>query len=222
MFDIIIPVYNNLHHLRPCLESLEKNMPDNSTLIIVDDASDEHISEEIKEILKKFGFKTLYIRNKENIGYLKSCNKGIMLGDNPYVVLVNSDTLIYNNTFKILEETFDSDPNIGVINPVSNWANWTRIPFPEGFSINELKEFISSFKAPELIVDINNASGFFLAVKRELFDKYGLYDEIYSPKYFEVTDFCMRILEQGYRIVVNKSLFVFIMGGEFLVKIKEI
>ena len=75
---------------------------------------------------------------------------------------------IYNNTFKILEETFDSDPNIGVINPVSNWANWTRIPFPEGFSINELKEFISSFKAPELIVDINNASGFFLAVKREL------------------------------------------------------
>ena len=216
MFDVVMPVNNNLHQLRPCLESLEKSLPKNSKLFIIDDFSDSYVSKEIELICKEFSVDTVYFRNKKNIGYLKSCNHGITLGNNPFVVLVNSDTLVFKESFKILKDTFDRFPDVGIINPVSNWANWTRIPFPDGFNINELNDYISNFTSSELVADINNASGFFMAVRRELFDKYGLFDEIYSPGYYEETDFCMRILEQGHRVVVHKGLFIFHQGwGSF-------
>ena len=217
MFDVVLPIYNSLQHARPCLESVIKYIPDDSKLIVVDDESDEYVSMELKGICDNSNKNIEYIRNEKNLGYLKSCNKGIASGQNPYVVLVNSDVIIFSDTFKILAETFEHDQKIGVINPVSTWANWTRIPFPNGFNINEVNDFVTNFQDPDQnISDIGNASGFLLAIKRELFNKYGYFDEVFEPGYYEEADFCMRVLDEGYRVVVNKGLYVFHQGwGSF-------
>lgn len=216
MFDIVVPVYNSLNHVRPCLNSLSRNIPDNSKIIIVDDGSDEYVSKEIKKICDRFKVNVEYVKNNENMGYLKSCNKGISLGNNPFVILTNSDTIVFRNTFEILKKTFEDYPNIGVINPVSTWANWTRIPFPNGFNILQLNRFVQDVDTPELVVDLNNASGFFLGIRRNLFEEIGLFDEVFNPGYYEETDFCMKVLEKGYKVSVHKGLYVFHHGwGSF-------
>lgn len=216
MFDIVIPVYNSLNHVRPCLNSLSRNIPDNSKIIIVDDGSDEYVSKEIKKICDRFKVNVEYVKNNENMGYLKSCNKGISSGNNPFVILTNSDTIVFRNTFEILKKTFEDYPNIGVINPVSTWANWTRIPFPNGFNILQLNSFVQDVDTPELVVDLNNASGFFLGIRRNLFEEIGLFDEVFNPGYYEETDFCMKVLEKGYKVSVHKGLYVFHHGwGSF-------
>lgn len=216
MFDIIIPFHNGLNNLRPCLESLGKTLPENSRLILVNDCSDDYVTNEIKNICEKFVFETVHIKNENNMGFLQSCNTGVSMGDNPYVVLVNSDTIMFDGTFQLLEETFESDPKIAVINPVSNWANWTRIPFPDGFNMYELNSFVSDFELFQPIRDIHNASGFFFAFKRELFTEYGLFDKIYGHGYYEEADFCMRIIGMGYRVVVHAGIYVFHQGwGSF-------
>jgi len=216
MFDVILPIYNGLQHARPCLESLIKTIPDKSKLIVIDDESDGYISKEIKAMCDDSLKNIEYIRNEKNLGYLRSCNKGIDLGQNPFVVIINSDTIVFPDTFEILKDAFDSDPNIGVINPVSTWANWTRIPFPNGFNIYELNDYVKNVSNSELVADIGSASGFFFTVRRDLFNKYGYFDEAFQPGYYEETDFCMRVLEQGYRVVVHKGLYVFHQGwGSF-------
>jgi len=216
MFDIVIPFYNGLHNLRPCLESLGKTLPENSRLILVDDSSDDYVTDSVKAICEEFVFETVYIKNDTNLGFLASCNAGVAMGENPYIVLVNSDTIMFDGTFQLLEEAFETDPKIAVINPVSNWANWTRIPFPNGFNMYELHSFVTNYQSSTAIKDIYNASGFFFAVRRDLFTEYGPLDEVYGHGYYEETDFCMKILDMGYRVVVHSGIFVFHQGwGSF-------
>ncbi len=214
MFDVIIPLYNNLHNTRHCLESLKNILPQDSKIIIIDDHSDDFVSKEIKAICKEFSVDTTYILNDSVMGYVKSCNYGITQGNNPYVVFVDPDTFLFNGTFEKIKETFDHNPDVGIINPISNHDDWTEIPFPNGFNMNDMNDFFSNNIPSESLLNIKTASKFFMAIKRELIEKYGLFDDIFSIRQYLVTDLSMRFLENNYRTVINTSLYVFHQGTE--------
>src|SRR5690606_26830716 len=109
------------------------------------------------------------IVHARNEGYLRSVNEAVRRGAAEFVVLMNSDALFHAGTLERLEENFRRDTKIGIINPVSTWANWTRIPFPKGENILTLEDRVRAFE-PDDLEDIGNASGFFFAVRRRLFD----------------------------------------------------
>jgi len=204
-----------MHHVRSCLFSLFRCATRPCRLILVDDCSDSHTRTGLDEFLAAAPMPVTLLRNEANLGYLKSVNRGIAAGDAPYVVLINSDTVMLPGFLERLEADFEVDPKAGVINPVSTWANWTRIPFPAGFNIHRLSREVRAF-SPNRLPDIQNASGFFLAVRRELYDKLGLFDEAYGPGYWEEADFCMRALKAGWRVAVDDGLYIFHHGwGSF-------
>jgi GT2 family glycosyltransferase/glycosyltransferase involved in cell wall biosynthesis len=216
MFDIVVPVYNSMHHVRDCLESVFRNSSLPFHLYVVDDCSDAYSREQLEILLNEHD-ESLWtlITNWTNQGYLKSCNTAIEKGSNPYVILLNSDAIVQEGYLEKVERTFIKDPSIGVINPVSNWANWTRIPFPSGYNMGELANEVEHLSTKQ-IPDIKNASGFFFAVPRKIYDELGVFDEDYGRGYYEETDFCMRVLEANYRVVVDDSLYVFHHGwGSF-------
>lgn len=212
--DIVVPVFNAPVHAKPCLESvLAHTGPDNRIYCINDD-SDQYTSMELARLAKRFPGRLTVIVNETRSGYLKSVNRGIGEGGGDIVVLVNSDTLIFPGTVERLQRAFSEDATIGIVTAVSTWANWTRIPFPAGSNVLSVARFVSEWT--EAVADIYNASGFFYAVRRSLFEQLGLFDEIYSPGYWEEADYCMRALSAGYRVVVDPALFVFHHGwGSF-------
>jgi GT2 family glycosyltransferase/glycosyltransferase involved in cell wall biosynthesis len=217
MFDLVVPVYNSMHHARACIESIyaHANLPFH--LYVVDDCSDDYTRTELISILSRYDASSYTLtRNSQNKGYLQSVNFAISQGDQPNVILINSDTVMTPGFLEKVKLAFDSDEKIGVINPVSTWANWTRIPFPNGYTISELAKEVDKRSLKQL-PDINNASGFFFAVRRRLYDELGMFDIVYDPGYYEEADFCMRAIEAGYRVVVDDSLYIFHYGwGSFM------
>ena len=215
MFDLVVPVYNSMHHVRSCLYSVFQCATRPCRLIVVDDCSDNHTRQGLEELLTNAPMPVTLLRNENNLGYLKSVNRGIQAGDAPLVVLINSDTVMLPGFLERLEEDFAADPKAGVINPVSTWANWTRIPFPNGFNIHRLSREVRAHSSNRL-PDIQNASGFFFAVRRALYDQIGLFDEAYGFGYWEEADFCMRALKAGWRVAVDDGLYIFHHGwGSF-------
>ncbi len=215
MFDLVVPVYNSMHHVRSCLFSVFQCATRPCRLIVVDDCGDSHTRAGLDELLALAPMPVTLLRNESNLGYLKSVNRGIEAGDAPLVVLVNSDTVMLPGFLERLEADFAADPKVGVVNPVSTWANWTRIPFPNGFNIHRLSREARAFSTGAL-PDIHNASGFFFAVRRAVYEEIGLFDEAYGFGYWEEADLCMRALKADWRVAVDDGLYIFHHGwGSF-------
>lgn len=218
VFDLVTSVWNSLYHIRACAKGVLRNSTLPYHFYVVNDGSTPRNTRELHRIMADFPAGTFtIIENERNLGYLESVNRGLSAGRAPLTVLVNSDTIPQAGYLEKLKAAFDSDPSIGVINPVSNWANWTRVcqDIPEGLNIASFAEEIDRL-SNHRIEDIFNASGFFFCVRRKVYDEIGLFDPVYGFGYYEETDFCFRALDAGYRVVVDDSMYVYHHGwGSF-------
>lgn len=214
-FDIIVPVYNSPNHARVCLESVYKEVTESFELVVINDKCDPYTTDLLKKIIAPFKSNTTLIEHSTNLGYLKSVNEGINARNGEIVILLNSDATLSPGALERIRKGFDSDPKIGVISAVSTWANWTRIPFPSGTNRNNLVDLVREFGEEDL-AEIGNASGFFFAVRRKLYEELGVFDEVYSPGYWEEADFCMKAIQAGYKVMVDRKLYIFHHGwGSF-------
>ena len=94
LVDIILPVHNALHIVKPCIEAVLKRTHWPYMLTIVDDASDEWTHEELDQIAKENASTVQLITNKKNRGFAATVNSGIKKTNGEYVVLLNSDVLV--------------------------------------------------------------------------------------------------------------------------------
>lgn len=208
--DIIIPVYNALDQVRECIASILAHRDDDVSLIVVNDASQVHVARWLRQELTEVE-RVTFIDKPVNEGYLNAVNDGLEKSGASIVICQNSDTLVFETFFDDLRRVFASDPKIGIVNPVSTWANWTRIPFPEGMTVPDLNAYVRGMWDGD-VVDIGCASGFSMAMRREMVEEVGPFDEIFAPGYWEETDYCMRALKAGWRVVCAPGIFVFHHG----------
>lgn len=217
--DIVVPVYNSLHHARQCIESVLRHVTGPFTLTIVNDCSDSHTRGELDRMVAGFAehvrANIRLIHHETNAGYLSSVNEAISATRSQICLLLNSDAMLSPGACERLRAGFASDDRIGVITAVSTWANWTKIPFPAGANYLDLQDYVPNADAGS-IADIGNASGFFFAVRRSLFSELGLFDKAYNPGYWEEADFCMLAMKAGYRVTVDLQLYIYHHGwGSF-------
>ena len=50
-----------------------------------------------------------------------------------------------------------------------------------------------------------------MLIKREVIEKIGYFDEIFSPGYWEESDYCRRAYRVGYRSVCAKGAYIYII-----------
>ncbi len=214
---IIIPAYKDWESLCTCLTSCDRHVNHPHEIIVVNDASPEDgFEQKIKDFIHgKQKFR--HYLNEENLGFVKSCNKGVELAtsDND-ILLLNSDTEV---TSGFLEEMlfclYDSDRH-GVCCPRSNNATLVSVPFFYTGSRHDKGYPALSFSAWQNIKGfmprhhvIPTGQGFCMLIKRQLITNFGLFDEIYRAGYNEENDFCCRINRHGYSAVAANHAFVF-------------
>src|SRR3990167_478601 len=99
MTSIIVVTWNNLNLTKQCVEAIFTHTR-NFELIIIDNASTDGTQEYLKTIE---GAKALpggeivtvkIIYNKENIGFVKANNQGILMSTGKYVCLMNNDIVV--------------------------------------------------------------------------------------------------------------------------------
>ncbi|MEJ5366489.1 MAG: glycosyltransferase [Desulfosoma sp.] len=209
--DIIIPICNNLTYVTDCLLSLFAHTPENLyRLIVIDDGSDAFTRQRLHALLFSRANVSVH-RNQENLGFVKSCNKGMMMGDAPFIVLLNSDVVVPPEWLERLLICAASDNRIASVNPLTNYASQISIPMPPGTDFIALDSWLSRTRAGK-ISDVVTGVGFCMLLRRSALQVVGFFDERYGRGYCEDSDLCMRLTSHGYRTVVAENVFVYHKG----------
>lgn len=204
---IITLCYNKLKEAtEPFLNSLyEFTKTDDFDLYLVDNASQDGTKEFLKEFSSKYD-NIKIIENSENLGYSKGNNLGIIEAlkeDYEYFGLLNNDILFtpdwLNNTLKI----FDKNEALGMVSPrIQKKCSLTPKNYLKGY-----KKYLSKFKGN--YKEVLDPLFCCVLIKREVINKTGLFDEAFSPAFFEDYDYCFRVAYQGYICAYSNLSFVY-------------
>jgi GT2 family glycosyltransferase len=195
--SIIIPNYNGKEFLKRLLPSIANQTFDDYEVIIIDDSSpDRSVLEYIKDFVRERKNMSL-IENAENLGFVKTCNKGIRLASGDYICLLTNDTELESNFLERNVEIMDADGSIGVLSCIIVDGNGDNLfsggSFKAGLRVNLQDDF-------QGVRSVDWVAGTAAFYRREVFDKVGLLNEDFVM-YHEDIDFCLRVKsETDYRV----------------------
>lgn len=206
--SIIVVTWNQLDYTRQCLASLKHRTDEPYEVIIVDNNS----TDGTVAYLESLPDITL-IRNDENRGFPAAVNQGLRVAKGRQIVLLNNDTLLTTGWLRRMLEAARSDPQIGLVGPVSNCVSGPQ-QIPVGYrDLTGLDGFAWEWgRRQREIVDLERLVGFCLLVTRECLERVGLFDERFGIGNFEDDDYCRRAREAGFRNVMARASFVHHFG----------
>ncbi len=112
LLSVITVTYNAANFIEDYLQSLKKNLPSDSEVIIVDNNSQD----DTVKIIEQFGFVQL-IKNDTNLGFSKGNNIGAKKAQGDFLFFLNHDAKVENNGIKILLEYLEKNPEVGIVGP---------------------------------------------------------------------------------------------------------
>jgi GT2 family glycosyltransferase len=177
--SIIVPTYNHLDDcLKPCLESVIKYTDlTNKELIVVANGCKDGTVEYVLALQAVHSTIKLVII-PEPAGYTHATNIGLSVSQGEKIVLLNNDTVLLpqaiDSWIQLLAEPFNID-RVGITGPLKLKVDGTNF------------EFIVFFVA---------------MITREVFNKVGLLNEIFSPGGCEDMDYAIRCNKFGYKIAL--------------------
>lgn len=222
--DIIVPVYNAFEYTKTCLESVIANTDIDYRLFVINDCSeDKNINVYLsnlsdKKILKNRCIEYRFLKNKENMGFIATVNRGMALSKN-HVVLLNTDTEVPPNWLSRLIGPILADERIATVTPYSNSAEMCSFPelfknneLPFNMTVSQVDDFFQLYGGRK-VIDIPTGVGFCMAINRRVIEQVGVFDTIYGKGYGEENDWCRRAASKGYRNVHVTNLFVYHKHG---------
>lgn len=117
--SVLIVNYNVKDYLLQCLRSIEQRSPGvHVQIIVVDNASSDDSVRELQPVFPA----VQWIALDENIGFGKGNNVGLEMCTGRYVLFLNPDTIIGQETLNVMVAYMDSHPDVGfagckVLNP---------------------------------------------------------------------------------------------------------
>ena len=214
--SIIIVSYNTKDLLLACIASLEKEAAKGLTyeIIVVDNASSDGSVEAVKSEYKS----VRVIANKENFGFSKANNQGVLISNGRYVLFLNSDTVATIDSIKKMVLFMEENKDCGaatckVIMPSGKLDDAAHRGFPTPW--NAFTHFLGlskifprvrlfggynlSYLDLEKTHEIDALAGAFMLVRRSAGEEVGWWDEDFFW-YGEDIDFCYRLKEKGWKI----------------------
>lgn len=212
--SIVIVNYNVKHFLEQCLHSVFKATHNlESEVFVVDNNS---VDGSCSMVEQKFPQVTL-IANKDNVGFSKANNQAIRISKGEYVLLLNPDTVVEEETFDKIVSFMDANPKAGGLGVKMIDGNGTFLPeskrglptpmvaFYKIFGFSSLFPHSKTFSKYHLgylsndeTHEIEILAGAFMLMRKETLDKVGLLDEDYFM-YGEDIDLSYRITKGGYK-----------------------
>ncbi len=212
--SVVIVNYNVKYFLEQCLHSVQQAMQElNAEVFVVDNNS---VDGSVGEIGQKFPWVHM-IENRENLGFSKANNQAIRESEGRYVLLLNPDTVVEEDTFKKCIAFMDAHPDAGALGvkmingkgeflPESKRALPTpMVSFYKMFGLSSLFPRSRRFGKYHLghldkeeTDSVEVLAGAFMFLRKETLDKTGLLDESFFM-YGEDIDLSYRITKAGYK-----------------------
>lgn len=230
MISIIIVNWNASHQLYGCINSIKQHH--NSLVeqvIIVDNASTDN-SLSLIESLNNLPFDLKTIRNYQNRGFAAACNQGAAIATVKYLLFLNPDTLLFENSLKTPYQYIENptNQNVGVvgIQLIDENGNISRscarFPTLAMFSIQllginrlglfpkyniHMKDWTHDTTQP-----VDHVIGAFYFIRKTLFEKINGFDERFFV-YLEDLDLSLKVKKIGAEIIYLTDAQAFHAGG---------
>jgi GT2 family glycosyltransferase len=213
MLSIIIVSFNTRELLRKCLQSLQVHTP-TAEVIVVDNASRDGSAEMVRDEFPSARLFTL----EKNIGFARANNVGLPHTRGDFVLLLNSDTYLEDDTLDRCMAWMQSHPNVAAVSPrligFDGVPQLCAHPFPS-FRKKLREAFRLSNRQKEERVEEGQAwlIGAALMLRRDALRQLdGFLDTNYFM-YWEDTDLCSRLLRAGWDMGIFRDGHVRHLGG---------
>lgn len=216
--SFIVVNYNGIENTRELLSTMQlflKNLC--YEVIVVDNGS---FTNEVELLIIEFPW-IITVRSKINLGFSGGNNLGIKASSGQYLLLLNNDTILIDNSICELVNMLENNLTIGAISPKIHFMNPTKTIQYAGFSdftkitlrnktigSNELDN--GQYDTPTKTASTHGAA---MIIRREVVDKVGLMPEIYFL-YYEEFDWCEKMKSFGYELWYQPSTLIIHKDGQ--------
>ncbi|MDD4782005.1 MAG: glycosyltransferase family 2 protein [Tissierellia bacterium] len=224
--SIIIVNYNTRELTHQTIDSIIKNTQNiNYEIIVADNSTDKGQQCNYKNEKVK-------IYKIENHGFGHGCNAGAKKAQGKYLLFLNSDTLILDNSLYKSVNYINCNDNIGILGakillkdgnldhgckrgfPTPSAAFYYYIGLDRKFPYSKkYGRYRQTFLNENEINEVDSVSGAFLMISKDLFDEINGFDETFFM-YGEDLDLCYRVKEKGYKVIYYADAVITHLKGQ--------
>lgn len=197
----VIPVYKNKKLFLRMLENNIKYLKD-VEIVVADDASAEGLKQDLKEKYPE----VKVIVNEKNLGFSKTVNLAVKEATGEFILLLNSDVKLIDDSFKKAIGQLKKDKNLFAVSFVQiekdkSLVGKNRLFFKRGLFHHQ--------KADDLKRGFNAwAEGGASLIRKKYFDQLSGFDGIFTPFYWEDTDLSYRAYKRGWQVIFDPKIKV--------------
>lgn len=212
--SVVIVSYNVRYHLEQCIRSVQRATRQMTAEVwVVDNASTDGSIEYLQPLFPDVHF----IANEENLGFSRANNLAIRQAKGEYVLLLNPDTIVAEDTLQGCVDFLDAHPEVGATGVRMHYADGqfareSRRGIPTPFtSFCKMSGLSTLFPKSHRFgryymqyLDVNEPnpieviSGAFNMIRHKALDQIGLLDEDFFM-YGEDIDLSYRLLKGGWQ-----------------------
>ena len=206
----------NEYYVRMCVESIIKATKEEIEVIVVDNG---------RRLDKRLFASLAMVRMlvpSENIGYAQACNFGSRDAQGEFLLFLNEDVVLGNESIDEFLRVARSNDRVGVFGALLLKARDPSAIDSLGVYLNQfgfLRHVGDGQSKDQFTVafDILAPKGAVLFCRKRVFEKLGGFDSDYFL-YFEETDLCWRIWLAGYSVTFAPKALVYHAGGSTVEK----
>ena len=211
--SIIIVNYNVKYFLEQCLDSVFLAIKDiEAEVFVVDNNSSDG---SLEYLISRFP-NVIFIKNKKNVGFSKANNQAIAKAQGEYILLLNPDTVVGENSLTNVYGFMDKNPRAGAVgvkmlDGYGNFLCESKRGFPSPWNsfckMSGLSKFFPYSKRfggyhvkylnKNSVHAVDILAGAFMMVRKNAIEKAGYLDESFFM-YGEDIDWSYRITRFGY------------------------
>ncbi len=212
--SVIIVSYNVRSYLAHAIDAILKSNYKQLEIIVVDNHSYDGTCDYLKENYQDI-HSLKVISNSENVGFGKAVNQASEVASGKYIMVLNPDTIIEENTISTLVDYINKNSNVGMVGPKILNADGTlqlackrsfptiKVALPKLLGLDRVfpksrwaGKYNLTYLDPEKIHKVDAISGSCMVIKSKIFKEINGFDE----KFFmfgEDLDLCKRMWERN-------------------------
>jgi N-acetylglucosaminyl-diphospho-decaprenol L-rhamnosyltransferase len=224
--SVIIVTHNSEQHIDRCLKALASEAQ--WQIIVIDNAS----LDSTLQRARRSGTAPRIVANAKNVGFAAAVNQGAKMATGEVLLILNPDAIATAGSLDKLAEAMSREgvgaaggmlaaadgspavgftvrrfPNLGYMLAEVLLVNrlWKRNPLNRRYRCMDLDY--------GLLQEVEQPAGACLAVKRDIWESMGGFDEAFYPVWFEDVDFCRRLASHGWKIIYCPEAVFIHRGG---------
>jgi len=220
-FSVIIVTWNGLHHLKTFLPSVvNTDYPDFEIIIAENNSTDgtrEWIAKEYPHI-KIAAF-------DDNYGYTGGNNRAVPFAEKEILLFLNNDVKVAPDWLDGISTCFEENEETAIVQPkllsykdpeyfeyagaAGGFLDRLGYPFCQGRILESVEKDTGQYDS---VKEITWASGAAFAIRKEIFEEIGGFDEDFEF-HMEEIDVCWRVRNKGLQVIYTPDSTVFHLGG---------